>query len=521
MGVAQGRVVARNVFLGPARNAARAVAAGIAISVAARPLPGTPVWTLRVTGRRGRRRSSASRGRGWYARNDARQMRYSASRDQTARHRRIIRNLDRRLENEAARIVRTEPDPTVIQQRLSAVAGRCAAAPQPRPLIGVRLDLRPDRGDMDANRTHLTWRYALGPNMTRGQVRVGILPTYALGRTRDVTHYLLRTARPAVRDLGVYELAAHRITQEQRFVYAPDRVVWSTAAYQGRRWRACVNTVQFIPERRRWDATQRRFVQGLNEPLADRRARFMRGEVVALSRATTSRPIVEALLTYQDARRRRPLRSVTTEERLGGHTVERHVFNAGEGIQDIEGLARRAAFGEIVVRGRIRLAAGGRAPSAFPSIRHANIALRGAAAEIGILWTDLRDALANPTTPFATFAWQIQTPPVSAVRARRVQGAVFPAAERPRYLRWSAPVGRPSASGRRPLLSEHVAVPAPSRWSRWAARQPVVGPDAPRPNEPLTTISYHVVDRAQLVVRPTTRAGASGWFVLTMYPIVP
>lgn len=522
MAVAQGRVVTRQAVLGPARNAARAAAAGIAISVSARLLPGVPLWTLRVTGRRGRRRASVSRGRAWYARNRARQLWYSASRNQTARHRTLIQNLDRTLERQTARILQTEPDPTEIQRRLATVATRFAGAPRPRPLVGIRLDLQPDRGDLDANRTHMTWRYALGPNMTTGRVRVRVTPIYPLGRTRDLTHYLLRTAQPPIRDLGPYELSAHRITQQQRFVYAPDNATWGTVAYQARRWRACRDTIQFIPERREWNGAQRHFVRsGGNQALAERRARSMRGEVIALSRAATRRSIVQALLQYQDARRPRPLRSVNTEETFGGHTVERHVFGTGEGIQNIEDLARRAAFGEIVVRGRIRQHGGGRNPSAFARLRDANIALRAAAREIGVLWADLRDALASVNPAGGSFDWPIVTPPIHAVRARRAQGNMFPPAERPRYLRWRAPAGRPAGAGTRPLIAEHVAQPAPSRWSRWAARQPAAGPGAPQPAAPLTTISYHIVDRAQLVVRPTTRTGASGWFVLTLYPRIP
>jgi hypothetical protein len=539
VGVARQQVVPREAVLGPARAAARGAAPGISIRVAARHLPGLPMWTLRVTGRRGRKRASVSRGRGWYGRNNARQPRYSAARDQTLRHRRVIETLDQRLTRRAEVILRNEPDPAVIQERLAPTATRFAGAPSPRPLTGVSLDLTPDRGDLNAQRTRLTWRYALGPNMTRGSIRVAIVPTYTLGRTRDLTHYLVRTARPRINNLGPYELSARRITQTQRFVYAPDPAVWAAAAYEAERWRACREAVLYVPERRQWNTDQRRFVASPGEQaLANRRARSMRNEVVNLSRADTRRGIVEQLMSYRDARAPRPLRSVSTEEGYGGrwlylsttgamagtvqrgagrgHAVERHVLGTGEGIQDERDLARRAAFGEIVVRMRIVAAGGARNASAFASLRDANIALRAAAGEIRILWNDLRTALARRVLDLGNLAWDVTTPPVNAVKARRTQGGVFPAAQRPRYLRWRFVGARPAQAGTRPIHGGDVGSP---EWTGWAARQPA-GPGAPQPTAPLTDVTYHNATRAKLVLRPTSSAGASGWFVYTLYPAV-
>lgn len=528
--LARAAVLPRPQILQAARVAARAAAPGIAIRVATRHL-GTHMWTLRVTGRRQRRRATVTRGRAWFGRTLARQARYSAARDQTLRHRRLVETLERRLEQRARVILRNEPDPDRVQERLAPTATRFVATPSPRPLVGIRLDLQPDRGRMNASRTRLVWRYELGPNMATGRVDVGLLPPpYLTGRTHDLTHYLLRTARPAIRNLGPYALSAHRITRMQRFVYQPDPVVWggSTPDRETMRWRASRDDVLFVPEHRQWSMDQRRFIASPGEAaLARRRSRSMRAEVVDLSRAATHRSIVDAIMSHNEARTPRPLRSLNTEERFGGrwlyapdvvggapvaragsaHIVQRHILGLGV-MADRVGLARRAAFAEIVLRGRIVSGPGSgvglaRNATAFASLRDATIAMRGAAAAIRGLWRDLRTELAHRILNTGALSWPVPTPPFDAVRARRAAGAPFPARERPRHLRWrydartrGYTVPRAAADGRRPIHQFD-----------------------PTPGVPLTDLTDHLgVTSVTFAVRPTGMAGAHGWFLYTMYP---
>jgi hypothetical protein len=510
-------VIPRNRILSIARSAARTAAVGISIRVSIRNRS-RRMWSLRVTGRRGRRRASATQGRAWFGRDRNRRPHYSAAGDQRARHRRIIRAIDSEIDRRAAQIMRDTTNPRRIHGRLEPHIRTAESRPRPRPLSGIRLDVKERRYALTSNRESLRYRYELGPNVEDGDMEAPIVPRYRRGRIRDTNHWLLRNARPPIRNLGPYVLIARRINANQEFAYSPSRNVWNRPNYQARRWLACVDSIQFQPERYTWNVGERRFTQHQNQRLARGRAQQMRRRVVDLLVASTDARVVHGLMSHNDARTRRPIRSLDAEERFGGHTVERHVLGHGiGGIQNVEDLARRAGWGEIVIQGRLGRSIirrpGGRAPTAFLNLRNANLALSSARRELSILWRDMRTEFARKQRRNPSLVWDVDTPLVRGARARRIDRNFLRRAERPRYMGWRVHGGRAPNEGNRPLFRQHVTGVTPSNWNTWAAGNPAADPTAP-----VTELTFHVVRKARVVFRPSRNPAAKGFFLLTMYP---
>lgn len=220
-GLARTRVVPRNQVLQTARGAARSAAPGIAIRVAARHI-GTHMWTLRMTGRQGRRRATVSRGRAWFGRDERRRPWYSAAPDQTRRHRRAVEHIAQDLGREARRIAEHEASPREIHRRLSPDVRREEASPTPRLLTGVRLDVDENHFETDRRRTELHYPYELSPNMAKKTLPpIPITVTYPTGLTDNTGHFLATSADPPIRNFGPYFLQAEALTSTTHSHFVP------------------------------------------------------------------------------------------------------------------------------------------------------------------------------------------------------------------------------------------------------------------------------------------------------------
>lgn len=532
------RVVPRNQILSTARGAARGAAPGISIRVAVRHL-GTHMWTLRVAGRRGRRRATVTRGRAWFGRTRSRQARYSAARDQTPRHRQISRGFERRINEVSRRESRHVRSPDRVAHGLRADVRRIESAPSPRPLQGIETDideLHPRQGHDESRRFALRYRLRIAPNSFETSIWAHLTEPRYHGEwaewnprhvllARDADTYMLSSAH----DFGPYDLetprwdtSRHEPIRPPRFRLRPEY-----ARYGGigggnstRRWAACTNTANVRAERLSWSVRDLQFNRGarradlVNERttlpgmfsyMEDRRS----GAAVGHTHGGAARR-AHAIAAYQGGRRPRPLRGTLSAEDAhpGSHIASHHVIGAG-GIPSRRHVAWRAAFDQQIGPLGLDLtavSAQGR-NGAFESSGAAMSALALAHRLIAGRWGSLRDVMISDD-------WPDMTGRVDATNTFAVDstGGRHPQSERPRYLTSTfRSVFTTPFRGVRPLYDRDVTS---IEWVGWASRNRSVA----QPTRPLA----HVVrrSRAFFLVRNTLDPGGwHGWYFHTLYPV--
>lgn len=499
------------------------------------------MWTLRVTGRRGRKRATVTRGRAWFGRNEARQPRYSAAPDQTRRHRRIARGLERRIERASLQRSEHVLDPDRVAERIRPDIRQIEDAPEPRPLTGIQTNVdeaHPRRGRDEQGRFALGYHLSIAPNSFEATLWANLRePSYRDEWANwDPRHDLLAQGQNtfvfgSAHDFGPYDLwtpewdrARHEPKEAPRFKLRPEysRYGGIGGANGRRRWAACTAGANIRAERLRWNSAQRQFERGptrqdlVNERLQrsgmfafmeDRRA----GAAVARAQGGASAR-AQAIAGWRGGQEPRPLKGslAAEDDHPESHIEARHVISA-RGMPSRRHVAWRAAFDQQVGRTGVDRGApssGGR-NGAFESATSAMTALRLARNHLVGRWATLRD-LFLPDTPAGELTGQVAATDTFAVD--RI-GERHPIRERPRYLQ---PVFRSVFTSRfqgvRPLYDQDVGSP---EWRGWASRHR----SEAQPARPLTRVVIR--PRAFFLIRPTDDAPGTwyGWYVHTLYPV--
>jgi hypothetical protein len=547
--LARTRVVRRTQALETARRAASTAAVGISIRVAARHL-GTRMWTLRVTGRRGRRRATVSCGRAWFGRDRRRQPWYSAAPDQSRRHQRIRGGIERSVERASMRESKHILDPDRVAQNIEDDIRRIEAAPEPRPLIGIRTDVDEKhhrRGHDERGRFALEYRLTIAPNTNGRPIVAGLeVPRYT-GEWAEWNprHPLLTVAANTfalrnVEEFGPYDLSTpdwdqrnHRPVREPRFELRPEYARYGGigGSHSDRRWSACQAATQFRVERLRWNLRRVAFEHGrgirrdLVNARVERRGMFSfmedrrNGQAVARGLGGVAAR-AEAMAGWRAGREPRPLKGTLSEEDSfrdpqivdrRSHIRERHVI-CPTGLPGRRHVAWRAAFDQQVGRTGIDRAApssNGR-NAAYESERNAMTSLRLARNRLAGNWQRLRDELL-PETPEPEFTGRVAAADVFAVNR---EGDRHSVRERPRYVASDFRLAFPSESfqGVRPLFPADVNS---DEWRRWADRHRREA----RPKNPLTKEVTR--ELAFFLIHATSHDPGTwyGWYFLTLYPV--
>jgi hypothetical protein len=525
--LARQRVVRRNQALHTARSAARSAAPGLSMRVATRHL-GPRMWTLRVTGRRGRRRATVSRGRAWFGRDERRTAWYSAAPDQTRRHRQAVENLDRNLQRRVDEIVRREPVPRELHRKLQPDIRSRERQPQPRLLSGVTLDVDESRYHWDRQRQQIEYHYRIGPNANGGLIVQDGVPTYPGGPTWDPAHWLLANADPPITSTGPYCIVATPLPKmsSDQIKYNPCQNAalpggddWSRPALHNSRWSACLPNTRYDPEFYVWVATNRRFERQPRREMTrvDKRVKGMRNQVVNLSANQTDPDTVEAIIDYRNGQTSRPANSIDVEDGFGGHIASHHVLSRRGGVDSLRALAVRAAFELVPAVGGILVPApldpDVPVASAFLNLDDANRALRRGSEVLGQTWRRgphyRRDAVARGNR----FDFVFAIPPTEyRVASRRGLGGHAPPVppyahpgDRPAYLQGGG-------GGDRPLSNADDEV---RQWRKWWRK---IRLGAPPPPDPLSLVTRGTTDKARIVIQPHTGKGSGGFYVRTLYP---
>ncbi len=513
---ARTRVIPRSQVLSTARSAARPAAAGISIRVAIRHR-GTRMWSLRVSGRRGRRRASTTMGRAWFGRDRRRRPHYSAARDQRARHRRIVRNLTDRMQNTINRIGRDEFNPRDIHREAQGPIRRIEAALRPRPLQGIDVDVQEAHYDRAVRngRAHLEYHYSIEPNTNGSNIYLGLpAPTYTQGwANHNLSHPFLRDADPRIRSLGPYDLTAppwnaatHQPYSPPRFRLRPGpRYVGTGGAVSRRRWSACLRRSRFTVERYEWRAAEVQFVRvGSPDPnLVDSRVDHMPKYAADGTNHPEIAPYVRGMLRHDEGRRPRRLRNLTVEEGYGppgaAHTIRNHVLGLAPGIRTARHMAWRAAFGEVPGHAHAPLldpTTGAWNPaSAFRSLAAANREAQSLYDELAANWITERDRLAIGRQ--AAMSGRTDGRSVLAYD-NNIQGADPPA-----------------------YLEPVFAAEFPWRPTPWTGSNPLITGDGGNPTlPPLAVRRSSAGARAVMYVKRANQPPNIGWYIHTLFPDV-
>jgi hypothetical protein len=530
--LARHRVVHRKAALQAARSAARSAATGISIRVATRHLGAATakLWTLRVTGRRGRKRATVSRGRGWFGRDERKVAWYSAAPDQTRRHRRVLENLEGAADEEARHYRGRDQSLKALHRALNPVLRRLEQRPRPGLLAGLRLDVQEARFDPKNRQRELRYHYSLGPNALVGSFPVEAPDKTNKTPTYDVNHPAVAHLNP--KDFGPYQLMSWDPTQmstvrpkdldkvaKSYFKVSPP-VAWQaiTQAGDAIRWEGCLEKTPYEPESYEWDddyktdpAVTPGFKRALdrNNKLVGQRVRWIRQRVLDAATSNTNEMTVGEICRRYDGRYPRAT-NLHQDERLGGHTIARHVLGTGGGVQDERDIAIRAAFEKIPGSTTPPAAPGpalfeksdlkgGLVASAFRNEGAATRAAKTAREHLSKTWTTLpstRNHLARTTD---SIEFRINAPPADLVAYERRRPKPHPTGDLPAYVPYGPRRIKP-AKGRRPLYEADRAASGAS-----PRIQPLTNP-------------VTLIGRVVVLVKATTAKGSGGWYILTMYP---
>lgn len=150
--------------------------AGYRVRLAVEHLAFRDDWTVEAKVRRRIRPVGvATHGRGWRLRHRLTTW-YTTAGDQDSKHRRVVRDADRRIEREAADIERQTSDADEISRRLRPVIDRIEDQPNPRLLDGLTFDINERRPHLRlrGRRRWLEYHYSIRPNTSDGEIEIGL-----------------------------------------------------------------------------------------------------------------------------------------------------------------------------------------------------------------------------------------------------------------------------------------------------------------------------------------------------------